>query len=127
MKVKQVLLGAAILASSVSGPAVAQQAQYVQIAELEIDPAQLENYKAAVSEHAETAIRVEPGVLVLFAVSEKENPTHVRVFEVYRDIDAYKAHLEAPHFKKYKATVESMVKSLKLVLTTPISLAAKSQ
>jgi quinol monooxygenase YgiN len=127
MKVKQVLLGAAILASSVSGPAVAQQAQYVQIAELEIDPAQLERYKAAVSEHAETAIRVEPGVLVLFAVSEKENPTHVRVFEVYRDIDAYKAHLEAPHFKKYKAMVESMVKSLKLVLTTPISLAAKSQ
>ena len=83
MKVKQVLLGAAILASSVSGPAVAQQAQYVQIAELEIDPAQLESYKAAVSEHAEMDIRVEPGVLVLFAVSEKENPTHVRVFEVY--------------------------------------------
>ena len=64
MKVKPVLLGAAILASSLSGPAVAQQAQYVQIAELEIDPAQLESYKAAVSEHAEMAIRVEPGVLV---------------------------------------------------------------
>ena len=90
MKVNQVLLGAAILASPLSGPAVAQQAQYVQIAELEIDPAQLESYKATISEHAETAIRVEPGVLVLFAVSEKENPTHVRVFEVYRDIHAYK-------------------------------------
>jgi quinol monooxygenase YgiN len=127
MKVKQVLIGAAVLASSVNGSAVAQQAQYVQIAELEIHAAQLESYKAAVSEHAETAIRVEPGVLVLYAVSEKENPTHVRVFEVYRDVDAYKAHLEAPHFKKYKDTVENMVKSLKLVLTTPISLAAKPQ
>ena len=126
MKVKQVLRGAAVLAS-VSGPAVAQQGPYVQIAELEIHPAQLESYKAAVSEHAETAIRVEPGVLVLYVVSEKDNPTHVRVFEVYRDIDAYKTHLEAPHFKKYKDTVESMVKSLKLVMTTPISLAAKPQ
>jgi len=123
------ILGASVLAPSVGGHAVAQemQGQYVQIAEIEIDPAQLEDYKAAVSEHAETAIRVEPGVLVLYAVSEKGNPTQVRVFEVYKDIDAYKAHLEAPHFKKYKATTEKMVKSLKLIQTVPIMLAAKGR
>src|SRR3954447_2111288 len=111
MHTKQLLiLGTAALASSSFGPAVAQemQGQYVQIAEIEIDPAQLENYKAAVSEHAETAIRVEPGVLVLYSVAEKDNPTHIRVFEVYRDTAAYKAHLESPHFKKYKAATEKM-------------------
>ncbi|SHJ98347.1 Quinol monooxygenase YgiN [Bradyrhizobium lablabi] len=103
------------------------QGQYVQLAEIEIDPAQLESYKAAVKEHIETAIRVEPGVLVLYAVSEKDNPAHVRVFEIYRDIDAYKAHLESAHFKKYKATTENMVKSLKLVQVTPIMLGAKAK
>ncbi len=41
--------------------------------------------------------------------------------------EAYKAHLEAPHFKKYKATTEKMVKSLKLVRTTPIMLGAKGR
>ena len=60
-------------------------------------------------EHIETALRVEPGVLVLYAVSEKDDPTNVRVFEVYASMDAYKAHLEAPHFKKYKTTTEKMV------------------
>jgi quinol monooxygenase YgiN len=91
------ILGASMLASSLSGPTVAEerQGQYVQMAEIEIDPAQLEDYKAAVKEQIETAIRVEPGVLVLYAVSEKDNPAHIRVFEVYRDMDAYKAHLEA--------------------------------
>ena len=103
------------------------QGQYVQLAEIEIDPGQLEDYKAAVREQIETAVRIEPGVLVLYAVSEKDNPTHVRVFEIYRDADAYRSHLESAHFKKYKATTEKMVKSLKLVQTAPIMLGAKAK
>jgi quinol monooxygenase YgiN len=98
---------------------------YVQVAEIAIDPAQLESYEAAVKEHIETALRVEPGVLVLYAVSETENPTNVRVFEVYASVDAYKAHLEAPHFKRYKSTTQKLVKSLRLVQATPIALGAK--
>ena len=130
MNARQLLiLGASVLAASVSGLAVAGEMQgpYVQVAEIEIGPAQLESYKAAVKEQIETAIRVEPGVLVLYTVSEKDNPAHIRVFEVYRDADAYNSHLEAAHFKKYKATTEKMVKSLKLVQTTPIMLGAKAR
>jgi quinol monooxygenase YgiN len=128
MNTRQLLvLGASVLPTFVCEAAVAEEvaANYVQVAEIEIDPAQLENYQAAVKEHIETAIRVEPGVLVLYAVSEKDNPINVRVFEVYASVDAYKAHLEAPHFKKYKSTTEKMVRSLRLVQTTPIALAAK--
>ena len=127
MKPKLLLiLGASVLVASPRG-AVAQEmpVNYVQVAEIEIDSAHLENYQAAVKEHIETALRVEPGVLVLYAVSEKDNPTNVRVFEVYASADAYKAHLEAPHFKKYKSTTEKMVRSLRLVQATPIALGAK--
>lgn len=130
MNAKLVLiLGASMLASAFAGRAVAQEAprQHVQIAEIEIDPAQLEDYKAAVAEQIETAIRVEPGVLVLYAVSERDDPTRIRVFEIYRDADAYRAHLESAHFKKYKATTEKMVRSLKLVQTTPIMLGTQAR
>ena len=130
MNVKQALFfGASMLASSLCVSASGQelQGQYVQLAEIEIDPGQLEDYKAAVREQIETAVRIEPGVLVLYAVSEKDNPTHVRVFEIYRDADAYRSHLESAHFKKYKATTEKMVKSLKLVQTAPIMLGAKAK
>lgn len=85
MNTKQLLvIGASVLAASLCCGAVAEemQGQYVQVAEIEIDPAQLEDYRAAVREQIETAVRVEPGVLVLYAVSEKDNPTHVRVFEI---------------------------------------------
>lgn len=128
MNTKQLLfLAGSALGAALSGGAIAQETrgEYVQLAEIEIDSAQLENFKAAVREQIETAIRVEPGVLVLYAVSEKDNPTRVRVFEIYRDLQAYKSHLETAHFKKYKTTVEKMVKSLKLVQTTPVMLGAK--
>ena len=123
------VLGASMLAAALGGGAVAQQAdgQYVQVAEIEIDPAQLDAYRAAVQEQIDAAIRKESGVLVLYAVSEKDNPTHVRVFEIYRDRNAYEAHLASDHFKKYKTTVEKMVKSLKLIQATPIMLGAQSK
>jgi quinol monooxygenase YgiN len=100
-----------------------EQRHYVQMAEIEIDPAQFEPYRAAVTE---TAARVEPGVLVLYAISEKDSPARVKVFEIYRDTEAYRSYLETAHFGKYKATTEKMVRSLKLVQTTPIMLGAKA-
>lgn len=110
------------------GTAAAQQkTPLVHIAKLQIDPAQLEQYNAALKEHAETAVRVEPGVLTLYAVADKDNPTHITVFEIYADTAAYKAHLQAAHFKKYKTATKDMVKSLELVDVVPIALEAKKK
>jgi quinol monooxygenase YgiN len=128
MDVKQFLvLGASIMAVTLAGPAGAQEAHqpYVRVAEIEIDPSQIEPYRAAVREQIEAAIGLEPGVLALYAVADKENPPHVFVFEMYADLDAYKSHLETAHFKKYKAITQDMVKSLKLRDTVPILLGRK--
>ena len=130
MDAKQLLfLGASILTAGLGGSAVGAetQNQYVRIAELEIDPAQLENFKAAIRESVETSVRVEPGVLVLYAVAEKENPTRFRVFEIYTDAEAYKTHLETPHFRKFRATTENMVKSRKLLDAVPVAMGAKGK
>jgi quinol monooxygenase YgiN len=110
---------------SLSNASAQDKSLVVRIAKLQIDSAQLENYKAALKEHAETAVRVEPGVLTLYAVYEKNNPTHVTVFEIYANQDAYKAHLQTPHFIKYKTSTKDMVKSLELVETVPIALETK--
>ncbi|AYL93939.1 putative quinol monooxygenase [Mucilaginibacter celer] len=104
-----------------------QAARVVHIAKLEIDPAQLGSYTAALKEHIQTAIKVEPGVLTLHAVAEKGNPAHITVFEIYADTAAYKAHLQSPHFKKYKTGTKDMVKSLELIDVTPIVLGAKEK
>src|SRR5438128_11017053 len=96
-------MGASVLTLSVCGRLLADETQgpYVRMAELEVDSAELESFKAATKEVGEASVRVEPGCLVLYAVPEKENPGRVRVFEIYRDADAYKAHIQTPHLRGF--------------------------
>jgi quinol monooxygenase YgiN len=100
---------------------------YVRVADIEIDPAQSEEFQAALRDEVEASVRIEPGVLALYAVQAKDNPAHIVVFEIYAGVAAYAAHLETPHFLAYKAATQNMVKSLKLTETVPIALAAKSE
>ena len=101
--------------------------QIVRIAELEVDPAQLDAYKLALKEEIGTSIRIEPGVLTLYAVSLKEHPEQIRLFERYRDFAAYQSHLQSAHFKTYKSRTQQMVKSLRLLETEPILLGSKAK
>ena len=98
------------------------QGQFVIVVELEIDSSQLEAFKAAIKENGETAVRVEPGCRGFSAVFEKENPTRVRLFEIYENADAFKTHLETPHFKKYAEATKDLVKSRKRIENVPITL-----
>jgi quinol monooxygenase YgiN len=108
-------------------PARAQDKKpYVRIARIVVDSAQLENYRSALKEHAEAAVRKEPGVITLYAVYDKDKPTNVTVFEIYASVPAYQSHILTAHFLKYKKTVENMVKSLVLTDVLPIALETKA-
>jgi quinol monooxygenase YgiN len=123
---KQLLfLTAAMLAMGSSACAQAAREPYVRVAEIEIDPAQMEAYTTALKEQVETALRLESGVLALYSVADKEIPAHVIVFEIYADAAAYNEHLNTAHFKKYQIATQDIVKSLKLRETVPILLAVK--
>jgi quinol monooxygenase YgiN len=97
-----------------------QKNQMVRLAKLVIDSSQLESYKSMLKEEIETSVRVEQGVLTLYAVFEKEKPTHLTILEIYADTAAYKAHLLTPHFIKYKTGTKEMVKLLELVPADPL-------
>jgi len=95
--------------------AAQEQKLMVRISEIEIDADYLEEYKAILKEEAEASVRLEPGVVAIFPMFEKENPTRVRILEIYAGREAYESHLKTPHFQRYKTTTLKMVKSLKLV------------
>ena len=133
MTVRQALLLATSLAGSFlfcsqrSATAEPPEGSIVRIAELEIDPAQLDAYRLALKEEIETSIRVERGVLELYAVSLKEHPEQIRLFERYENAAAYESHLQSPHFKAYKNRTLRMVRALRLLETEPILLGSKSK
>ena len=97
-----------------------EKTQMVRLAKLVIDSIQLEKYKASLKEEIEASVQLEPGVLTLYAVVEKNKPTHITILEIYADTVAYKLHLQTPHFIKYKNGTKDMVKSLELVETVPL-------
>jgi quinol monooxygenase YgiN len=97
----------------------------IRIAELEIDPAHLDRYKALLAEEIEASVDGEPGVLFLHAVSIGGSPHLIRILEGYADQAAYEAHLQTPHFLKYKMKTAGMVLSLQLLPTDPVALHGK--
>lgn len=87
----------------------------IRMAELEIDSAYLEEYIAILKEESAASVRLEPGVICIYPMFQKENPTEIRLLEIYASKEAYESHLQTPHFKHYKTTTLKMVKSLKLI------------
>lgn len=102
-----------------------QKQQMVRVAKILIDPAQLGAYNAALKAQMNAAIATEPGVLTYYAVADKANPSHITILEIYADTAAYQHHITTPHFKKYKATVQNMIKSLELSDVDIIGVAKK--
>ncbi|MBO0358032.1 antibiotic biosynthesis monooxygenase [Hymenobacter sp. BT186] len=115
------VLGGVVALLLAGKPATAQtDTKLVRLAKLEIHPEQLPRYRAALKEEIEASLRVEPGVLTLYAVADKAHPTRITILEIYASQADYQAHLKTPHFLKYKNGTTSMVKSLELTETEPL-------
>jgi quinol monooxygenase YgiN len=122
-----IIFGIIMLAVGSAQALAQQENRKIRIAKIEVYPACLEEYKAALAEHAKVAVRAEPGVLALQAVYDKALPTQIVVFEVYASDSAYQAHLKTPHFLKYKSGTLKMVKSLELIEVAPIAMEIKPE
>lgn len=101
----------------VQSPAVDNSNNKVRLSKITVDPAQLDAYNAFLKEEIEASMRLEPGVLTLYAVSEKDHPNKITILEIYADEAAYQSHIKTPHFQKYKQGTLEMVKELELIDT----------
>ena len=92
-----------------------------RIAEIEVNEGYLEEYLAAAHNVGTKSVESEPGVICIFPMQVKDAPNTIRIVEIYRDEEAYQAHLHTPHFLEYKQGTLHMVKSLQLVATEPLA------
>jgi quinol monooxygenase YgiN len=87
----------------------------IRISEIEIDSSFLQEYKNILQEESRASVKLELGVIAIYPMYQKENPTQIRILEIYENRKAYESHLNTPHFQKYKTSTLKMLKSLKLV------------
>lgn len=92
----------------------------VRISRIKVDRRDLDEYNAFLKEEIEVSMRLEPGVLTLYATAEKDSPENITILEIYADRAAYESHLKTPHFQKYKQGTLKMVKKLELIDTSPL-------
>ena len=123
------LIGVLLLPIAPSQHALAQDTAglFVLIVQLEIVPSELENFKAAITENAQASVRDEPGCREFNVVIEKENASHLLLFEIYENAQAFAAHQASPHFKQYAAATARMIKSSKRVELIAVALNTKAR
>lgn len=73
-----------------------------------VAPEQIDAFLAATRDNA-TASREEPGVVRFDVLSDRADPGHVVLVEIYRDEAAAAAHKETAHYQRWRDTVASMM------------------
>lgn len=97
----------------------------VRLSKIEVFQQYLDEYMKYAAEVGEVSLHSEPGVLTMYAISEKENPCMVTILETYASHEAYEKHIVSEHFQKYKQGTLHMIKSLVLSDQTPLNPANK--
>ena len=87
----------------------------VRIAEIKIKSDSLNDYMSILKQGGETAVKMEPGVIAIFPMVQKDDPSEIRILEIYASRIDYEAHLQTAHFKEYKTKTLNMIESLKLI------------
>lgn len=106
--------------SIVSEISIFADSNKVRLSMITVDFTRLGEYNVFLKEEIEASMHLEPDVLTLYAVSEKDNPNKLVILEIYADEEAYQKHIKTPHFLKYKKGTLDMVQSLELIDATPL-------
>ncbi|MCD5996340.1 antibiotic biosynthesis monooxygenase [Pseudomonas sp. CDFA 602] len=101
------------------------RALLIRIAQIQVDPKQLEQYRDASRRMVEESVAQEPGVLAFYALERRDVPGGFFVVEIYRDEEGYQSHLKTQSFRQYKAAVAGSVQSLELIDVDVVALATK--
>lgn len=79
---------------------------YVIIAPIQIKEGYKEQFVEAMLDDAKGSVNDEPGCLRFDVIQDAADPNRIWLYEVYVDEAAFQAHLEAPHFIKWRDTVK---------------------
>lgn len=93
----------------------------VRLSKIKVNPEYLDEYMKFAVEVGTISLQTEPGVLTMYAVSDKDDPCNITILETYSSQEAYKQHIASKHFQKYKQGTLHMVDSLVLDDVKPLN------
>ncbi len=76
------------------------------IVTIEIQPEHREAFMESMLDDARGSNNDEPGCLRFDVLQDNEDPNKIHLYEVYKDQAAVDAHRQAPHYTKWRETVQ---------------------
>jgi quinol monooxygenase YgiN len=76
--------------------------ELVLVVNIRIKAENVDKFMTEVMANAKAA-RTEPGCKQFEVLVDKNDPTKVMLYEIYRDDAAFESHQQTPHFKQYIA------------------------
>src|SRR5436190_1299580 len=68
-----------------------------------------DKFLAAAEDDSISSVRDEPGCVRFDVLQDNSDPNHFYYYEVYRDEPGYQAHLQAPHFARWRAAAAEVL------------------
>jgi quinol monooxygenase YgiN len=75
----------------------------------DVKPEAFEEFHQAALEDSTCSVRDEPGCLQFDVLAPTAGGNILAFYEVYKSKDAFSAHMETPHFKKFASAAEKAI------------------
>lgn len=98
----------------------------IRIFEMQIHPESVEEFTALGKHNIRQSVNTEQGVLGMYVMTDKDDPSKFYIVETYADESAYQAHRASPHFQAWLNGAKDMIISRKMIETTPVVFGSKA-
>ncbi len=82
---------------------------FVIVVDFQLKPGTLEQFIPLMLENAAASARNEPGCQRFDVLTPKQGGERIFLYEIYDDEAAFDAHLQTPHFLKFRDAVKPFV------------------
>lgn len=86
---------------------------------IDVKPEFSQKFKDVVIPEMEQSLKVEAGVLAMYAVKDKNNANRWYFYEIYGSKTSYETHLKTPHFQEYITKTAEMISYKEAIAVTP--------
>ncbi len=93
---------------------------------MQVRPDKVAEFKRLGEHNIRQSVNTEPGVLGMYVMTDKQDPSRFYIVEAYADEAAYQAHRASPHFQSWLKAAQDMIVSRKVVETDPVVFGSKA-
>lgn len=84
---------------------------WINIVQIKVKPGHRNDYQQLVSEQLANALRIDPGILAIYAGTKQGQPDDWVIYEVFQSEENYRNHVANPEHQRYVAASKDWIQS----------------